>query len=484
MSVLDIMSRMNTKSRVVFHSAWVLLSTLFDNVTFFLVNIFIARYLSIDQYGEYCTALGFATFFSILTDPGINAAMMRMMAKSPGSDSTHFGNTLFIKNILSAASYLLMALALVFTNYSTNTILLALIMGLFRILNEYHMTFYALFDVNEKFILSSVIKSSFGICFFASTMIVIFLKGTYFDLSWARLFVVILFTLLLYVVSSRMIAPKKDRKRIREFLVCAAPFGLTALINNVFQRSNIIILSLIHGSTAAGIFTNGFLLFSALLFIPANITRVLLPHLYRRVHGKDTRSYQFAYDIYTKYLAVSGFFIMVMTILYAGDIIHLFFGARYNQSVPVLQISALAFPFTFSATSTIITSLDKQSAVARIQLIGLGVNLVSGIALIWKFGMNGAAASAVITYVFLTAANIWYVRKERIVTIGQSLFVYFSLAIISAGCISVKIFLMPSMNFILSGTIVASAFAILCVPFLLTRDDIRIMKEIIRMKKK
>jgi len=484
MAVFSFITRMNTKTRVVFHSIWVLLSTLFDNVTFFLVNIFISHYLSIDQYGEYCTALGFATFFSILTDPGINAAMMRMISKSPKSSSSHFGNILYIKNILSVFTYVIMGIALVFTNYSTNTILLALIMGLFRILNEYHMTFYALFDVNEKFILSSIIKSSFGICFLVTTLIVILFKGTYFDLAWVRLFVVILFTLLLYKVSAALIAPRKDKRLIRNFVAHAAPFGLTAIINNVFQRSNIIILSLIHGSTLAGIFTNGFLLFSALLFIPANITRVLLPHLYRNVKKNDQLAYQFAHDIYTKYLAVAGFLIMIMTVLYAKDLIYLVFDSRYDKSIPVLQISALAFPFTFTATSTIIISLDRQKSLARIQLAGLAVNLVSGVFLIWLYDMKGAAASAVITYFFLTAANMWYLKRERIVRIGTTIRIYLSLTVICALCFALKTHIIPPMHFIASGMIVATAFCILCVPFLLTRDDLRIAKEIIGINKK
>ncbi|HEY1405228.1 MAG TPA: polysaccharide biosynthesis C-terminal domain-containing protein, partial [Spirochaetota bacterium] len=326
--------------------------------------------------------------------------------------------------------------------------------------------------------------SSFGICFFIPPLIVILLHGTYFDLAWVRLFVVILFTLLLYKVSVAALKPKQDTATMGDFARYAIPFGMSAIITNVYQRINIIILSLIHGSTSAGIFTNGFMLFSALFFIPANIMRVLLPHLYKTDRNKNIYAFQFAHDIYTKYLSAIGFFIMTMIILYAKDIIHLIFGAKYDQSIIVLQISSLAIPFTFSASSTIITSLDKQSAMSRIQTAGLVINVVSNVTLIYFFNLRGAAASAVITYGFLTVASLWYLKRSKIITLGKTIRIYLSLCAVTVVCATIKVYALSSLNFIISGVIVATAYIAMCVPLLVTNDDIRIVKEMLGIKKK
>jgi len=49
------------------------------NLFFFIADIIIARYLSVEHFGEYSTALSFATFFSIMTDIGNNVTLVRAL---------------------------------------------------------------------------------------------------------------------------------------------------------------------------------------------------------------------------------------------------------------------------------------------------------------------------------------------------------------------------------------------------------------------
>ncbi|MGL4370393.1 MAG: oligosaccharide flippase family protein, partial [Spirochaetota bacterium] len=358
---------MSDKRRIFFSSTTVLAATIIDNLVFFAVSIIIARYLSIEDYGDYTASLGFATFFSTFTDVGINSTLQRMILKDPGRGREHFGNAIIVKSFLALVIYAAMAAALFFTDYPHSLIMLTLVMGLFRIGNEFHMTFYALFDVQQKFLLSAAVKSSFGMLFLLGTIGVVLLKGNCFDFAWIRLLLVIAYIAILIHLAVKALSPSYNRSALRDFVRHAIPFGASVIFSNVFQRIGIVLLPVLHGSVHAGIFTNGYIFFTTLFFIPGNVVRVLLPYLYRIDFKKEKDKFQYAFDIYSKYLLIAGFYASASAVVFAEEIIAIIFGAKYSQSASVLVISSLGIPFVFTVCPAIITALDKQKVYTEIQ---------------------------------------------------------------------------------------------------------------------
>ena len=139
------------KKRVFYNTVIVTGATILDKFIFFIINILIARYLNINHFGEFATALGYATFFSLFTNIGINHALIRAINLESELEKEHFANALLLKTIFAISVYSLMVISLFFTNYNTDTIYLTLIFGLVRIGTEYLLAFYALYDAKEKF---------------------------------------------------------------------------------------------------------------------------------------------------------------------------------------------------------------------------------------------------------------------------------------------------------------------------------------------
>jgi O-antigen/teichoic acid export membrane protein len=470
---------MNDKKRIFTNSAAVFISTILDNTVFFAVNIIIARYLSLEHFGEYTTALGYATFFATFTDIGVNGTLQRMASKDPAGERKYFGNTITIKSFFSLCAFAVMAASLPFTNYSRETIYLTLIMGAFRIMNEYHQTFNALLDVKERFFLSTAIRSIFTLSLLCGTACIVLLRGDYFDLAWIRLAVVLVFCAVLAAVSFRVVMPSKGTDTFPAFLRSSIPFGLSAIITMAYQRLNIILLSLIHGSTLAGIFSNGYMFFTTLFFIPANAIRVLLPYLYKIDIKNDPDKFQFAFNFYSKVLLASGFYIMTIIILYARPIIRIIFGAKYDASIIVLQISALGIPFVFTIAPAIITSLDRQAMLARIQIAGLIISIAANILCIRFWSSEGASAASVLTYGFISTSSIFYLASTGTISVRYYWICFAELTAITAGVFYVMHRFITTLP-LLPSALIASALFLAPVGLLMIRkNDVRIVKEII-----
>jgi O-antigen/teichoic acid export membrane protein len=265
------MDKKSDKSRILINSVFISGSTVFNNLIFLIINIIIARYLSVEHFGEYTTALAFATFFSTLVNIGINQTLIRAINLESTLEREHFGNALIIKTSLAIIVYSAMALSLYFTNYNRNTIYLAFIFGLVRIGNEYLSVFYAVYEAKEKFILRSIFLVFFSLSFLLGTVIVVLHKGNYFHFAYIRLFIVILFIVILILVTMRHFSIRFDITTIRKFTRSAIPFSLATIYTNIRQRISLIILSLMEGTRETGIFNNGAIFFSTLEIIRNNV---------------------------------------------------------------------------------------------------------------------------------------------------------------------------------------------------------------------
>ncbi|MCL2154842.1 MAG: oligosaccharide flippase family protein [Leptospirales bacterium] len=474
---------MKDKSRIFLNSIIVFTSTIIENIIFFVINIIIARYLSIEHFGEYSTALGYATFFLTLSNIGINQTLVRLINLYPDKKNENFSTAFILRCIVGTFIYAIMAVSLFLTNYSYELVILTLIMGVFRMGSEFLLSFYYSFDAEEKFILSSIFRITFSIAFLILTICVVLFHGSLFHFAYVRLWLVIVFFIILIATYGRFISFRMSYKTLYSFFIESIPFGISTILFNIYQRINIIILSLIHGSIYSGVFSNGFVFFTTLFLIPWNITRVLIPYLYKVSHKDNPAKFQFAFDIYNKFLAIISFYFMTGALLYGKEVIYLIFGSKYHDSIIILQIVSIGIPFIFTIAPAIITSLDKQPMLTKIYIVGFLISIISNISLIYFYKSEGAAASAVITYGYIFIATNYYLSTNKFVNVYGIIKIYCWQLIILFLCYCIKTFIIPEMFWIASLAIISIAFIILNLIFVINKDDVRIVREILNIDK-
>jgi len=465
------------KTRILINSSVVTLSTTLDKFIFVVINIIIARYLSIEHFGEYTTALGYATFFSYFINLGINLTIIRLISIDPENESTHFGNALFTKAALSIIVYGIMAISLLFTNYNNNTIKLILIFGIVRFSTQIITSFYSLFDSKEKFVLSSFFTFLFSFSFLTATILIIVFNGTYFDFAYSRLVLVFILIIIIGFYTFKQFVIKIDLHKFKSFILSVFTFTQHSIYSNIIDRVNILILSLMQGTLYSGIFNNGFIFFSSLTFIPTNIGRVLAPYLYKIKFDKNPEKFQFTFDVFTKLFGVLSFYLFIIFFLYSDIFVPVIFGKKYLASIKVVQIVSFGIPFLFNIVPIIIRSLDKQEYNNRVHGIAAVINIISNIVFINYYKSEGAAIAMVTTFLAIFILSHAILFKNGYIRLYNACFSYLSFIIITIICFSLKKYLLSDLFWVYSIICITISYLLLVLLFLVRKNDIRIFKE-------
>lgn len=473
----------NIKAKVFSDSLIVNTASILEKGVFFIASIIIARYLSLEHFGEYSTALAYATFFSTMTDIGINVTLIRALNLESWHEHEHFTNAFVLKICLSIAMYLVMALSLCFTGYNADVTKLTLMLGLVRIGNEFMKTYYSMDEAKQQFLYPSIINSIYVVFFLVGIITVILYKGTYYDISIVRLVLVYIFIFILSLRTFKKFSFTLNTNLLFKFVKDAIPFSIITILSNITFRINVIILSLIIGTTKVGIFTNSLLFIDTIAILPANLTRITRPVLYKALLQNDRKAFQFAFDIMNRYFGIIACYLMILLHIFAKDIIGLIFGGKYDMCIPIIQILSLAIPFVFNIATIIIVGLDKQYILSRILIVATVVNILSNIIFIKVFDIYGAALSVIITYGLIFLLTYTYLYKTEKLNFN-------SIAISYIGIIAISFFvvlmyyntMIKDLKFYYSIPLVSFLYFILTTVFLIKNDDMRIIKEMLGLK--
>ena len=472
------------KSRILFNSIIVTGGTVIEKIVFFIVSIVIARYLSVEHYGEYSTALGYATFFSVFTDLGMNVTLLRVINLDPEKKNHYYANSLVIKAVISLMIYGVMALSLHFTNYNHDTVLLTLILGLVRFGNEFHKTYYAFFDAEEKFFTTSLINLAYSILFLVGTVAVVFMKGNYYYIALVRLLFIIMILELLIIYTRRFYRFEFRRDLLASFLRSMVPFFFYIVFYTVLLRINVIILSLMKGTLYAGYFTNGYIFFISLTFIPTNFNRILVPYLYKTSFSEDPQKFQFTFDVFSKFFGILSFYTMTVLYLYAEEIILIIFGDKYLNSAGVLRIMSFCIPLLFNIATILITALDRQKYNTRFIGVATGVNIAANFILIHYLRESGAALAMVIAYVIIFLLSHYYLFRKKYIRLSRSVVTFFSLGCLAGACFFIHTFLLSGVFWGLSFVAVSVFFGLVSALVIMRPDDFRVIKKTLRPESK
>jgi len=194
---------------------------------------------------------------------------------------------------------------------------------------------------------------------------------------------------------------------LRQWFWMGLPFAVTFVLTTLYWKLDVPLLKLFRSSAEVGWYSLAYKPFEALLFVPITMLGVVLPVLavYQRTSPDRLRA---AVAMFFKALLMLGWPASVGLVVLAYPLAGLWSGF-YPQSVPALQILALAFVFAFVNNAFIgaLTVLDRQATYAKAAGVSLVVNLVLNLILIPPFGYIAASWTTVATEMVLVAVGWW-----------------------------------------------------------------------------
>lgn len=194
----------------------------------------------------------------------------------------------------------------------------------------------------------------------------------------------------------------------------AWPFALAGIFYLIYYQVDIVLVGLMVGSKAAGIYNVAFTIMAAVYLLPSTIyQKYLIPKLHRWAEH-DRSHFLEVYRFGNGLMLAAGAIMALVIVIAAPWGVPLLFGAQYAQASTVLLILALCPPVKFLATSvggTLVTQDHMRRKVwyqAAVAVINVLLNLV----LIPRYSYYGSAAATVISESALLAIYLLAVRSH------------------------------------------------------------------------
>lgn len=411
--------------RMIFSNfSWLMLDQVLRIVVGFLVSIFFVRKFSVEAYGTYNYALAFITFFTATAGLGLDQIVVRDLVAKPEDSGKIMGTSLVMRLAASFVSLLLALSVIYFLRPGNNLIFnFTLIFSLSFIFQSFYVfDFWFQSKVLSKY---SVMAKDIGFLFItglkvfwlinnAPIIYFVFLFSFEFLLSSVGLW-------LFFKVKSKDIKLVVDWSVGRQMFSNSWPLILSGLAVFLYMRLNQILLGNILGDREVGIYSLAVMFSEFWYFVPVSLCSSVFPSLI-----KYKKTDNFLYNLRTKqffrFLFWLGVGVAILVTFFGKYFIVLVYGTKYIESAGVLSIliwSGIAVSMGVASGQLLI--IDKLTKLALLRtLFGAAANVVLGIILIPKFGVYGAAWSALFGYFTSVYSGMFFKdgRKSNLVLLN------------------------------------------------------------------
>jgi len=375
----------------------------------FLTMVILTGYLGPEGYGNYMYVLTLVVLFGGFADWGTATIGVREASRDEGKQNLILSNIFLIRLVLALGGGLLMVLASFYLPLKTANELLirqgilfgALILVLFALKASFGIIFQTKLQI-YKLAVADITAS-----------VLIFLISWFFiknQLGLVYLIIAVILANIVAVILAASLAIKTIKFKfqphwplIKNFLKESLPMGAILLLLTVDNKIDTVMLGLIKGNSAVGIYAVAYRIYDVLILGAAYLMSSLLPVLsqYADIQKWQERIkiiYQKSFDI----LFMMGLAAALFAFLFSPLIIKLITQERFVEffdSAVVIRILSLAIFLSYfnHLTGYTIVALGKQRWYFLVASMALVFNIVANLVVIPKFSYYGAAVITVLT---------------------------------------------------------------------------------------
>lgn len=387
----------------------------------FFITIVIARHFGLAGYGDFAKITAFVTIFYVAIDFGLNAVFLQY------TDSKVRFRELFYTRILFSF----------FLIFLVNILTLALPFNAltsvgFSIANRIAIAIFSFTLLTEAIVLSSLAvfqrNLSYQYIFFATALgsfLTLFLIGMVVWFSYPLVYVFLSFlcggiaeAIFALILSKEVVTPlQMDSQFVKKLIMQTFPVGFVLIINLLYFRIDIILLSLFKSSQDVALYDLATKVFDFLLALPLFLSNALYPFLlkeenFSRIANKKVFFYACLFALFGILSAIPMWFLSPLL----GEI-----KKEFILVIVPLRILLLFLPIFFitSIIQWILLARKQQKKLVYIYLLGAILNVASNLVFIPTYGV---VASAIITgageilililLLILLCTNTTYAKKN------------------------------------------------------------------------
>ncbi len=398
------------------NSFFILLSRGIQLATSFFVVVAVARYLSIDQYGEYSFIVAYVSSIMALAYFGIQQVLIREIALDREAAARIMGVALRLRTLLSAVAVVIIAVSLLFMKLPR----LLIAGSAIAIASEFFLSLSllskAVFQAFERMVYEPAITIVSSVALACGIGSVIYL-----DLGFLPIFGAAALANLAqlaaasFIISRRFTRPSSafDGRLFRKFLGKAVVIGVGVFLYQNLFKINVLLLRWFGSVQDVAFFNAPHSLLMQIQVVPMSLVMAVFP-VFSRLMRSDRERLLGIYDMVFRGLFVFSSGVAVVLGGFPREVVGMVFGGRYDPSAQALLIMAWAtIPLTMDMLlNAMLIAMDKQRYAVFYAGAALVFNILAGAFVIPKHGFLGASVLSVVSNIILFSCSLFFVSRN------------------------------------------------------------------------
>ncbi|ASA55967.1 flippase [Vibrio gazogenes] len=410
----------------VFNSGWLVLDKFVRLIIGVLVNIYLAREMGAEYYGEVSYAIAFVAFFDAINLLGLDQIVVRELSQFKDNKKFILNVTVSLRLISAFLSFLL---SILFAFYLGKNILAIAIVScglIFSLGNVCDLFFQS--EIKSKYtVIAKMIAYVFSALF--KVFIIWYGGSVSFYLIAVPLEIITISFILIYLLYRKyklvfvIHLPKfRYNSYYLEILRESFPLMISNLAVITFMRSGIMTVEYFLGNRAVGLYSVGANLAEMIFFVPSIIVISFSPILASLSKNNKERYFL----LYQRLMFVFWWGSFFSILLYGSLLYYLIpflYGADFYLSKYIFIVHLLSFlPVCIGCCQTIWVINEKKPKIILIQtIVGALLALVLNIYLVQSMGVIGAPIAILIAQIVQSFVVNYFFCKDLFVFTFRSL---------------------------------------------------------------
>jgi len=380
------------------NTSWLMGYRVLSMLAALFVGVYVARYLGPEQFGLLSYAVSFVGLFTAIATLGIDSILIRNLLKTPEKSAILLGTAFCLKIIGAFAMLLCIFVSLRFMRNDFQTNKLIAFIGcavIFQALNV--IDFYFQAQVKSKYVVliqifQLVISSVVKIVFVLISAPLVWFAGVYLLDS-----VILAFGLfaLYRVLKGNIQGWKWDYTVAKKMLIDSWPLILSGIAISVYLKIGQVMIKEMLDAKQVGLYAAAARLSEAWYFIPVAVASSVFPAIINAKLKSEDLYYQRLQRLYNLMVIIALVIALPVT-FFSPWIIGILYGDEFLPAAIVLSIHIWTGVFVFLGVASgkwLLTENYMGKNMYR-TILGMIVNIAANFTLIPRYGIYGAAVSA------------------------------------------------------------------------------------------
>ena len=467
-----------------------------------LMSVIIARSLGPESYGNYALIVWIVAFGIRITNGGVTTATIKFVSECNVKYKQYIAPTVrYLRKIqilklvfvLVIFSFFFLFLRERYINEISLLVCMSLLLVIvLRAFNVFYVSLSKGFENFKAVAATSIVSSPIHLLLvIAAALISNTLEG--FIISYVLSSIVYLLVSRTIVLSwckydqSDSELPKEIKSRINKHVKIV--MLNTLLLFLITNESELLFLKYFADGDDLGYFKVAHRLAIAIaLLVPGIFEGILLPLMSRSIaESQEMAHLRFTQCI--KYVMLMALPAAVFCVFYSSEIINILYGSEYDSAIQpfAILVATCCICSVSSVPTSYLLSVDRQSLILKVMLIGTVLKLGLDYYLIKSYGLYGASIAFSMSFSFMFLANLFLAMKHLKVAFPMLYFGKVILATMISAAFVLLIKIIFIQNEVASIIISAIIFSVVYINLsLLLRcwraDEIQFFREFISKK--